>query len=564
VGAIFDRYLQSSGDGGGGGRFFLYQRLLLQEMAETSIFEVARQTHEEVEQCIQAATDLLTSTPWTLKKEHQTSKMLDEIVSRNFTLHNFYRDVGGDAKDELMRLNKDAGTDNLAEFYIQLAKVKDYHKKYPNARPDVFSINLDEGIDATDGSNEIEGVLANDSVARLFSGEEMSGRFLDLYSHHEAFLNLKGIRRVSYLQYIDLFDKLQGEESKITNEAKRTDAYKEYLRGLQSYLLAFLRRTRPLTDVDAIEILALAAFEEQWEQGKVAGWEGKGEELASSSKAKETVQEGASEGVWCDACKRSFAKQTVFDAHLKGQKHLKAAHRLQGSNGTAQQIESSHAEGSNQSSELERMKRQARAKAIARDETIIISLGQELLLLRAETRANVERRSALTDKERQAEAEAATMDLISGTERERKRVDGGDEKGGDGEDEEDDEKIYNPLKLPLGWDGKPIPFWLYKLHGLGVDYRCEICSGFVYQGRKNFERHFTESRHAFGMRALGLPNSRHFNEITEIKDALALAEKLKKQGKKMAEEQEAEEVEDEHGNTYTKKTYELLRRQGLI
>ena len=28
-------------------------------------------------------------------------------------------------------------------------------------------------------------------------------------------------------------------------------------------------------------------------------------------------------------------------------------------------------------------------------------------------------------------------------------------------DEEDESKaLYNPLNLPLGWDGKPIPFWL--------------------------------------------------------------------------------------------------------
>ena len=32
--------------------------------------------------------------------------------------------------------------------------------------------------------------------------------------------------------------------------------------------------------------------------------------------------------------------------------------------------------------------------------------------------------------------------------------------------EEEDDFIYNPLKLPMGWDGKPIPYWLYKLHGL--------------------------------------------------------------------------------------------------
>ena len=57
-------------------------------------------------------------------------------------------------------------------------------------------------------------------------------------------------------------------------------------------------------------------------------------------------------------------------------------------------------------------------------------------------------------------------------------------------EDEDSEKIYNPLKLPLGWDGKPIPYWLYKLHGLGVEYPCEICGGFVYMGRKAFDRHF--------------------------------------------------------------------------
>lgn len=35
------------------------------------------------------------------------------------------------------------------------------------------------------------------------------------------------------------------------------------------------------------------------------------------------------------------------------------------------------------------------------------------------------------------------------------------------ESDDDEQQIYNPLKLPMGWDGKPIPYWLYKLHGLG-------------------------------------------------------------------------------------------------
>jgi len=51
------------------------------------------------------------------------------------------------------------------------------------------------------------------------------------------------------------------------------------------------------------------------------------------------------------------------------------------------------------------------------------------------------------------------------------------------DDSDDEEKpTYNPLNLPLGWDGKPIPFWLYKLHGLGVEFKCEICGNESYWG----------------------------------------------------------------------------------
>lgn len=78
------------------------------------------------------------------------------------------------------------------------------------------------------------------------------------------------------------------------------------------------------------------------------------------------------------------------------------------------------------------------------------------------------------------------------------------------EDDEDDDEdiIYNPLKLPLGWDGKPIPYWLYKLHGLNQEFKCEICGNYSYWGRRAFERHFKEYRHQHGMRCLGIPNTK--------------------------------------------------------
>lgn len=102
--------------------------------------------------------------------------------------------------------------------------------------------------------------------------------------------------------------------------------------------------------------------------------------------------------------------------------------------------------------------------------------------------------------------------------------------------------------------------------------------------RKNFDRHFQESRHAFGMRALGLPNTKHFHEITKIEDALsrmstylffmicslklyntAVAEKLKREGRhEIFENETMEELEDDEGNVYNRKTYEDLKKQGLI
>lgn len=173
-----------------------------------------------------------------------------------------------------------------------------------------------------------------------------------------------------------------------------------------------------------------------------------------------------------------------------------------------------------------------------------------------ETKSNVERRFSLTAREREQELleqSNTTPAPATGT------------ADGVAEEEEEEERIYNPLKLPLGWDGKPIPYWLYKLHGLGVEYRCEICSDHVYMGRKNFDRHFQESRHAFGMRALGLPNTKHFHEITRIDDALSLAERLKQEGRHEIFEQETmEELEDDEGNVYNRKTYDDLKKQGLI
>lgn len=91
----------------------------------------------------------------------------------------------------------------------------------------------------------------------------------------------------------------------------------------------------------------------------------------------------------------------------------------------------------------------------------------------------MERRFSLTSREREQELVEQAKPAAPPP---KMNADGEPEQ----EEDEEEERIYNPLKLPLGWDGKPIPYWLYKLHGLGVEYRCEICSDHVYMGRYVF------------------------------------------------------------------------------
>ena len=178
-----------------------------------------------------------------------------------------------------------------------------------------------------------------------------------------------------------------------------------------------------------------------------------------------------------------YSKQTVYDAHLKSKKHEKATARL-----TATASTSTDPSAAADSSAPSTLSLSALRHAKLRPAALATYLTRSLLLssnfrpLLADTRSNVERRSALTARERELELEEPAPELALTV-----------EEGGVEEEEDDDEKIYNPLKLPMGWDGKPIPFWLYKLHGLGVEYKCEICSDFAYMGRKNFERHFQVS-----------------------------------------------------------------------
>ncbi|KAH8993889.1 hypothetical protein EDB86DRAFT_2928274 [Lactarius hatsudake] len=514
-----------------------------------SVIEIQRQTHEEIEQYERALYTVL-SRPQNahqtrLQNEHKASQILDRISSRVTTLHSMYRDQ--DTRDvEIDAISAPNQPGDLSEFYARLGKVQEHHNKYPDAGADGVELDIAALLEEITSEDYDEDYVYEDPVANMFSGEEVYGRYLDLHANHTAFNNLKNVgKRLGYLQYLDAL--LLSEKGLIhadmPKETRFSRDYETYIGALHTYLTSFIRRTQPLLDIDSKQAAIVEEFGIKWDAGELEGWIDEGKAPPDDS----------GEGIWCTACQKLYSKQTVYDAHLTSKKHIKATSRQASSDQPPSNPNgppSSTPTASNGAPSRNKHRTTALLTYLAT--ALLVDLFPTL----NDTKANVERRFSLTAKEREQE-------IMESQKPPAPLPTAGPEAGG--EEEEEEERIYNPLKLPMGWDGKPIPYWLYKLHGLGVEYRCEICSDHVYMGRKNFERHFQESRHAFGMRALGLPNTKHFHEITKIEDAMALAERLKREGRHEIFEQETmEELEDEEGNVYNRKTYDDLKKQGLI
>ncbi|KAJ3337284.1 hypothetical protein HDU93_001330 [Gonapodya sp. JEL0774] len=480
--------------------------------------ELLRRTHEETERVEDAVVqELMLKTKGHRERmvvEHRVSHFLDRIQERSRFLLDLYKDEDGSRKVEIAAMSS---PNEFTEFYNRLKSIKDAHRRHPNEVVEPMELEF-QRRDLEQEELELEGI---------FTAEEGLGRFLDLHALHDRYMNLSGVEKLSYVHYIDAFDRFE----EIQRSLKRSSEYKSYLQTLQAYLEDWLKRSLPLTNVEDVAKEALRRFESDWESESVVGWE--------PFEFERMEGEDDPSELFCAACEKQFAKRTVYDAHLTGKKHLKAAESLL-KEGIAAITPKLVLERRMAKERHER----AKDKPIAELEALLKAYGQFLGVQREDTKANVERKQTITDVEREEEVEDVEIAAV---------------------EEEEGEKIYNPLKLPLGWDGKPIPYWLYKLHGLSVEYPCEICGNFVYMGRKAFDRHFQEWRHAHGMRALGIPNTRQFHDITLIEDAYALWEKLKAKNKTEDFNPEVvEEYEDGDGNVYNRKTYEDLVRQGII
>ncbi|CAA7026692.1 unnamed protein product [Microthlaspi erraticum] len=480
----------------------------------STLIEQTRINHEEIERLERLIVKDLQTNPPSIKKTlaqgHRIRNMIESIILTTKKLNETYEDKDGSREDEISALGG-SRTKVFEALEGRVKEIVEYHRNHPSGP------HLVEDYEAR----------LKEEPAIAFRGEEgSSGLYLDLHEMYNQYINSKFGEKVEYSAYLNVFSQLD----KIQFNLKLSLQYKKYIEALLGYLINFFQRTEPLQDLERILCKVETDFEEQY-----AG--GKGEiyaliDLDYYKTVEELIAVGPERlkealgalGLKVGGTVRQRAERLFLTKHTSLEK-LDKKHFTKQEPETAKEIALTEAK--------------VKKLCVLLEETI------------ERTKQYVVKKQSWTYEEMEEERrmDAESESLVNDEE----------------EVEEEDGQINNPLKLPLGWDGKPIPFWLYNLHGLGHEFKCEICGDHVYKGRRAFEMHFKEGKHQSGMRSLGIPNTKHFNEITLIEEAKELWRKIQeRQGENKWKPEVEEEFEDQEGNVYNKKTYSDLKRQGLI
>lgn len=354
-------------------------------------------------------------------------------------------------------------------------------------------------------------------INKYFSREEQYGQYMDFENFYLEWLNVVKTGDVTLLQFLNLLRVFMDEEKYLTHPPmdRKNNRYMKFLESLCSYVESFFFRKYALINKSAITSQIESQFTEY---------------------IKEPTEHSV-KGQYCKACAKWFKTESVFVNHIPGKNHIK--------------------------------NEKQRKNALLSE----YKLHRFFFLLQEEFKETyefIEMKMALTADERMEEMKRLTENY-------EKPAYSSDEKEGDenNADLEHDEQrsgkgqglLEGSFDMPLGPDGLPMPFWLYKLQGLDVEYPCEICSNQIFKGRRAFEKHFTAPTHQYHLRCLGIEPSSMFKGITKIKEAQKLwvdINSQKNSSKPMVSSIELQvEVEDSVGNVMSKKLYDELKKQGL-
>jgi len=484
-------------------------------------------------------------------RDQVVATLLNAHTSKCVELTSLYEDADGARRDEI---NAMSGTGVFTAFYDQLKGIREYHRKFPR-EPAMESYETEL----------LGALLTRDDPSLAFSGEEAEGKYVDMHACHEIYLNLKGADHLDYAAYLQRCSDVAAIDKSVASTAQ----YRAYVSAVCDYFTHYLKRTQPLMPLAELLTKAEQDFATRWDAGEITRWQSAAAEAAATVEVDLEATGSAEElealgpetlkalltqrGLKCGGSLKDRAARLFM---LKGKtladipkKHRDMSKASDAANGAANGDANGGANGSGGAAAAAAGRGGAN-RGVALLEEKVARLGELLAEVLEETASMVEKKQSRTYEELERDLQLQEENDME------VELD---------EEEAADKPIYNPLNLPLGWDGKPIPYWLYKLHGLNIEYKCEICGNYSYWGPRAFERHFQEWRHAHGMRCLGIPNTKEFHGITLIEDAYTLWAKMKaERGVADWNPELDEEFEDRQGNVMNRKTYTDLARQGLL
>ena len=529
-----------------------------------TILEQLRHKYEEIEQYEKVISKSLTyrdnNPNESIVSETIIKRCQDKIQQNSRDIIDLFEDKNENFKQEklIMTGNIDYMNSNLCllkpininnnnNYYSNLLMKKRKADIWVNFYDKIKEIKMlnksGNDINHSTTSDKIFNNLISDiNLKTLFTNEESFGKCLDLHELYHEYINIPNIFNSSinnkklsntnsnqillkenmediikfdYLNYLKNIDNFKNIPLKI----KKSEEYIKYIKHLAQYLKSFFVKIYPLVNFNEIQDIIDSKFEDDQEH------------IDNDNKTIELKEEEEHDKnqLYCQICNKSFAKETLMDAHMKSKKHLKKLNASKNNNNILQEKNKSDEDI---------------IREIKYNEYQIIRYKDILQNIIDNTINQIHKKQTMTREE---------LELDRQNELNVKKT-----------DKEDKKKIFNPKNIPLDWDGKPLPYWLYKVHGLGIEHKCEICGGASYWGRRAFEHHFQEWRHAYGMKCLRLPNTLQFKNITKIEDALKLHHKLIEDKNKTEFNPDVEEqYEDENGNVFNKKMIMDLKKQGL-
>lgn len=340
-------------------------------------------------------------------------------------------------------------------------------------------------------------------LSNMFINTEDFGFKLDLHPNFNEWLQLP--RKEPLVEIPTYFQYIKGITKRDTNLIL-DDQMKGYLLNLHSYLHSFWLKTNPLLEEKNYDI-----NDEEFEI--------KDQEL-----------------LICLVCNINFTKEGPMNNHMNSKKHLNKCKSME-------------------------------IQSILKLEHKIKTLVKKLQKIYDSTVSEIERINLLTTREWQLEQNdkkaPKSPSLISSNIWDQIENTDQDSFGKIESRKIDD----NPLNLPMGPDGKPIPYWLYKMRGLRREFKCEICGNKSYKGRGLFTNHFQSKRHIDGLKMIGVNEGDYhlFDDLATIEDVKNLLEE--QSNEKIRErkfETDVEQIEVDNGDVLSKKVFNQLQKQGLI